>query len=209
MLKLVHVGEDKITLKGTVPEIDPNYDGKDPLDKICWQIKAAFLTKYNVCVYYQIDRKLNLNGERTIDISFLLSYTGRYDGCSRVVADELHWKNMFSIELAALLDEFIDAFNRGEKCERIKDPERSLKLDPRDYQEAKEKDRKKKKKKKKKLQTPDASSDATAKMEAAGFHKATDEDLALPDLPDDILSDDGTLPVLPDEYFVDEDKDKN
>ena len=200
MLELVYVGDDKITLKGAVPEIDPNYDGKDPLDKICWQIKATFLTEYNVCVYYQIDRKLNLNGERTIDISFLLSYTGRYDGCSRIVADELHWKNMFSMELATLLDEFIFDFNRGEKCERIKDPERSLKLDPRDYQKAKEKDRKKNKKKKKKLQQIPDSSDATAKMEAAGFRKATDEDLISPD--------DDTLPALPDEYFVDEDKDK-
>ena len=32
MVELVYVSADKITLKGVVPEMDPNYDGRDPLE---------------------------------------------------------------------------------------------------------------------------------------------------------------------------------
>lgn len=187
MVELVYVSADKITLKGVVPEMDPNYDGRDPLNQICWQIKDKLLSEHNVCVCYQIDRKVNLNGERSIDISLMMSYTGKYEGSNRVPEDESYWTNVFSYELASLLEAFILDFSHGEKCELIKDPVRSLKFDPHEFENRTSK-KKEKKKRKKKLQATDASK-ATAEMEAAGFRKPTNND----------------MPALPDDVFVDED----
>lgn len=202
MLEIFYVGADKITLKGAIPEVDARYDGKDPLDRMCWQIKDKLLSEHNVCMYYQIDRMINIDGTRTIDITFMLSYTGKYEGCRRVVKDELFWTNMFSMELASLLDEFILDFNRGCKCERVKDPVRSLRIDPHDYQKEQSKSRKKKKKKKKNLpgsEKPNSDlPDNTQEISHVGFRKATDDDLS--------PSEADNLKNLPDEFFIDEEE---
>ena len=189
--ELLHVGADKITIKGAIPEADPMYDGKDPLDRMCWQVKDKLLTEHSVCVYYQIDRKVNLNGERTIDVSFMLSYTGKYDGSRRVAKDEQFRMNVFSMELAGLLDEFLLDFNRGCKCAKIQDPERSLRIDPYDYQTEQEK----KKKKKKNLQHSEKPNNNAQEMLSVGSRKATNND----------LSSNSSLKTLPDDVFVDED----
>lgn len=125
---IMSVESGKIVVKGIIPEIDPNYDNKDPLNLLCWQVKSELIDKYNVCIYYQIMRKLNLNGENTIEITFFLSYTGKYEGHEGASPDEPHWLNEYSIRVASLLEAFILDFNNGEKCALIKEPEKCLTL---------------------------------------------------------------------------------
>lgn len=129
--ELMSVYDNKIVLAGMIPEDDPLYGGRDPLDMICWQIKATMIDVHKVCIAYQICRTLNANGGHTIEISYTISYVGRFENYELIPPDEaLVWKNEFSSRVLALLDAFLVDFNQGQKCDQIKDPDK--KLQPKD-----------------------------------------------------------------------------
>ena len=128
-VEMVSVSEDCIKLSGVVPENDPNYDGNDPLDMICWQVKSNIIDEHRVCITYRIVREATMNGEHRIELKFRFSYTGKYEShdCVVLEKDELFWKGLYSSRVACLLEAFLLDFNQGKKCTAISDPGKSLK----------------------------------------------------------------------------------